>query len=219
MRKQNVQGVRFGRLIAINEVDPQWFIYNGGKYKRTRWLCKCDCGQSIYVTLVSLRSGNTKSCGCIQKDGTLKKNYVHGESHKETKEYRTWNKIKGRCYCKTDLKYHDYGGRGISVCDRWINSYDNFLSDMGRCPRDKYSIERINNNGNYEPSNCKWATRKEQAQNKRTTIYLEMDGITLTMKAWCEKLGLRYDQVRRQTQIYKKTLKEIMDKKLCIPRV
>lgn len=116
---------------------------------------------------------------------------IHGESGK-TKEYRAWRSIRRRCYSKTFQDFHNYGGRGIVVCARWLESYSNFLTDMGRAPSPLYTIERNDTNKNYEPSNCRWATRSEQNQNKRNNILFTLDGRTQNIKQWCNELGLLY---------------------------
>jgi hypothetical protein len=210
MKKIDLTGQRFGKLLVVKEVEPRIGFDRGNLVKKYNWLCLCDCGGSANRLLSSLRSGRAISCGCISKDSTLKKNYIHGEGKKGSKEYRAWLKIKGRCYCKTDAKYKDYGGRGIKVCDRWMYSYVNFLHDMGRRPDDKHSIERINNNGDYEPSNCRWATLTEQAQNKRTSIVIEMGGIAMGLAQWCKELGFKYEPTRRKIRNKNKTLQELV---------
>jgi hypothetical protein len=113
--------------------------------------------------------------------------YVNG---KRRPEYNTWHLMKKRCYNKNHPFYHAYGGRGISVCDRWINSFKNFFEDMGARPNATYSLDRIDNDGNYEPSNCKWSTRAEQINNTRSNIFLEHQGIRLTLGQWGKKLGI-----------------------------
>ncbi len=155
---------------------------------RSRWECVCDCGFSFEITSQSLRVQNQKRCRfCFYKDKT-----IHGGSG--TPEYQAWKHIKERCYDKTDRMYPNYGGRGISMCDRWLgeNGVVNFINDVGKRPSKKYSIDRIDVNKNYEPDNCKWSTRKEQNNNKTNTIYIEYKGVKLNLAQWAEKTGMRY---------------------------
>lgn len=159
-------GQKFNRLsiiadLGINKKDRKRYV-----------LCLCNCGKNRNVDIYSLYDGNTQSCGCLgierRSVGTIKACKKHGESHggKRTPEYATWIKMKERCYWKKSNRYYRYGARGIIVCDRWLNSFENFLKDMGRKPSKVYSIDRINNDGNYDPSNCRWATAVQQANNK-----------------------------------------------------
>jgi hypothetical protein len=152
-------GDRYNRLTIIREVEPQ-IIKNFARIRR-RFECKCDCGNIWIGNLFALRNGTTKSCGCYN----LEKKTTHNKKH--TKEYRVWLNMKTRCYNPKDISYKNYGGRGIRVCDRWINSFENFYTDIGPKPNPEYSIDRIDVNGNYEPSNCKWSTIIEQNMNRR----------------------------------------------------
>ena len=155
----DITGQRFGRLVVIKRTGNL-----GHKRKRPAWLCVCDCGNWITVYGESLR-GNTNSCGCFQRDQTSAANKKHGETAPHTREYRAWQNMHTRCSNPNYKGYKNYGGRGITVCERW-KAYENFLADMGRCPI-QLTLDRINNDDNYEPFNCRWATTKEQGDNQR----------------------------------------------------
>lgn len=134
------------------------------------WTAQCICGVIKEVNIADIRNGSSKSCGCLRTETTVKRFTTHGYGSQAKgliPEYNTWLGMKQRCYNKKCACYSYYGGRGIRVCKRWKHSFSNFLADMGRKPGPDYSIDRINVNGNYEPSNCRWATKKEQAINTR----------------------------------------------------
>ena len=162
------QGTKWNYLTYIKDAQsikiPSGQLFRCGEFK-------CDCGKIVNVIIQSVKRGNTKSCGCYDLKLKYERgkiiNKKHNESSKnKTVEYITWQSMKTRCYNPNNPRWNRYGGRGIIVCNRWLNSYENFLEDMGRRPTDKTSIDRINVNGNYEPSNCRWSDDLEQANNK-----------------------------------------------------
>ena len=154
----DLTGMRFGRLIVLKR-DPNTSIG-----LPVKWICKCNCGNISKVQGGNLKSKSIVSCGCyIQEVRT-----THGKSN--ILEYKIWQGILDRCNNSNCKNYFHYGGRGITVCERWKNSFENFYKDMGPRPSDKYSIDRIDNNGNYQPSNCKWSSRKDQARNTRKNV-------------------------------------------------
>jgi len=154
---KDILGKRFSRLTVIARAGSD----NGGSAK---WLCKCVCGMKRIIYSHSLVSGKTKSCGCLSKEVTGAMNRSH-EMY-GTPVWRSWQSMKSRCNNKKLKSYKDYGGRGITFCTRW-DKFENFIADMGPRPSLNYSIDRIDNDGNYEPSNCRWATRQQQTRNKR----------------------------------------------------
>lgn len=177
----DVTGKSFGRLLVIS-----W----GGRDSRgeTLWNCECECGKIVLIPVSHLKNG-TKSCGCLIRDTTRARFTKHGMT--ESPEYRAWSGLIDRCENSSsrNKSYKDYGGRGISVCLRWRESFENFLSDMGLRPSAGHSIDRIDCDGNYCPENCRWATASEQAFNKRHRR-LSLNGESLTVSQWSAKLGI-----------------------------
>ncbi len=180
MKKIPMIGNKYGRLTVLEEA--------GRISGHLAYACKCDCGNQTTVTGPNLRNENTKSCGCLRSEETNKRLTKHNRSH--SVEYSTWSQMKRRCFSTDDIGYHRYGGRGITVCERWM-SFENFYADMGSKPFGM-TLERIDVNKDYEPSNCTWATREDQAKNKRMTIKLTYDGMTMCLKDWSKKIGKPY---------------------------
>ena len=167
-------GRRFGRLMVI--ADAPSFVLSSGRLSR-QVLVRCDCGNEKLVLGESLRTGRTRSCGCLRQEVVAKSRSTHGDTRPSkgrwASEYVTWSGAVARCTNTKERRYADYGGRGIKMCDRWrfgeggLSGYECFLADMGRKPTLKHSIDRIDNEGNYEPGNCRWATASEQRLNSR----------------------------------------------------
>ena len=170
----DLTGQKFNRLIVIKRVENS----NHGK---VRWLCQCSCGQQTIVKGNNLKNGHTRSCGCLNKEILTK--HGHASYHK-SKTYIIWDNIKQRCNNSNDRGYKNYGGRGIKMCEAWQN-FENFLKDMGSKP-EGMSIDRIDNNGDYCPENCKWSTTKEQIRNRRNTLLITINNITKALGEWCE---------------------------------
>ncbi len=156
-----------------------------------KWNCLCACGNLVSVHSGSLQKGLTKSCGCLRHEIIKEKITTHGMTN--SPEYRIWRAMLNRCYNSNYDHFADYGGRGIKVCDRWLNSFENFYADMG--PSNGLTIERINGNEDYHPSNCKWATWVEQANNRRTTKMITYKGETMPLKTFVSMFDIPYQTI------------------------
>jgi len=177
----NKIGLKFNRLLVLEE-GPH-------AHNRVAWICLCDCGNITLVSSSNLKK--TKSCGCAASEATTKRNKsnaTHGMSH--TVEHAAWQRMINRCYYKNDASYNHYGGRGISVCDKWINSFESFFRDMGLRPSPKHSLDRINTNGNYTSENCKWSTIDEQNNNKTNNRFITAFGKHMTISQWSRETGI-----------------------------
>lgn len=158
----NLAGIRFGKLVAKKLGPPKVFSTT----KIVRWYCQCDCGNLSLVYANKLRNGATKSCGCIKASQTPNLKHGYCVNEKVRPEYWSWHNAKRRCYEKSHPKYPLYGGRGISMYEPWKQSFAEFVAHMGPCPAG-HTLDRINNDGNYEPGNVRWATKSQQAYNRR----------------------------------------------------
>lgn len=197
IRYKDITGNRYGRLVAIRMFER--------KNKTTKWLCKCDCGNTVVVYQSNLAQ-NTYSCGCLKKEmrllGGNKRNSASIEFGAISKHplHSIWNMMKSRCYKPYCISYKNYGGRGIRVCDRWLgeNGFEHFVTDMGERPSKKHTIERIDSNGDYCPENCRWATYTEQNRNRRNTIYVVLDGVKIPLAKVCQDYNLPYGYVSKK---------------------
>ncbi len=180
--KIDITGMKFSRLTALH---PNGYDVNPSR-KHILWACICDCGQTLNVRLNALRSGGTKSCGCLKTGPSPLR--THNMSN--TVEYKTWARIKSRCLKPSHQDFYLYGGRGILICERWKNSFEAFFEDMGPKPSKKLSIDRIDVNGNYCKENCRWTDDRTQSRNKRNNRYIELNGLRMCLSDWASHLGI-----------------------------
>jgi len=170
----------------IGQTFARWTVlaYLGRSY----WLCKCSCGTEKRVFSGNLVNGKTLSCGCLRDEVLTATRTTHGKTG--TPEYKVWAGMKRRCQNKNEQAYARYGARGVTVCERWSNSFECFLEDMGERPSDQHSIDRIDNNKGYEPGNCRWIANPEQARNKTNNHLVTYQGITRTLAEWAQITGI-----------------------------
>ena len=188
-------GAKFGRWTVLREA-PRY------SNKGRRLWCRCDCGTERVVAIGSLKRGLSTSCGCFLAEWTAAKSTKHGSAGRgqKTREYVCWESMRRRCRRPKDKSYPRYGGRGIAVCERW-DSFENFLTDMGAKPGPEYSIDRIDPNGNYEPSNCRWSTVATQANNQRSNRLIEFRGERLTLMEWSRRTGINRSTITRRLDL------------------
>lgn len=209
----DLTGKRFGRLVVIQRMD-------NAKNRKLRWLCKCDCGKEKIILGYHLKSGHTKSCGCLRKEVTIKRLSIinkgneyslkHGRS-KNDKTYTSWRHMKDRCTNSNHKYWKDYGGRGITVCDRWLgeNGFIHFLEDMEEAPSG-LTIERKQNDLGYFKENCEWATPEQQARNRRNNHYETYNGKTRLLVEWSAEIGIPYKTLYARIYIYKWSIQKAL---------
>lgn len=176
----------FDRLTVIEH-------FGSNKHGMSLWKCKCVCGNETIVIGTALTKGSTRSCGCLHDESASHRFSKHRMT--KTREYKSWASMIQRCTNPNDVAHANYGGRGITICDRWLE-FENFFSDMGPRPKGRYSLGRINNNGPYTPDNCRWETDFEQIRNRRVTKLHEHDGETLCLMDWAVKTGIPLYKLR-----------------------
>ena len=179
----DLTGQKIGKLTVLQRVENT-------KQGQTRWLCQCDCGEQTIVHGQNLRYGKTQSCGCNRRIAPVIAHTTHGGRH--TRIYKKWVAIKSRCYNEKATGYKYYGGRGITMCDRWRDSFEAFYEDVSTLPHfeeEGYSLDRVNNDGNYEPNNVRWASVEEQQNNKRSNHLLTYGEQTQTIAQWAKEIG------------------------------
>lgn len=189
-QRMDLTGQRFGKLTVICQAGLN-------KHNKSLWNCKCDCGNETVTTTALLRSGKTKSCGCLHDEIFAKnrlKHFKHGQ--RQSRLYRIWAGMKQRCYNENVPKYQRYGGRGITVCPEWRDSFEAFRDwALANGYRDDLTLDREDNNGPYSPENCRWATNKEQTNNMSKSLFFELGGERRTLKEWASIYGLNYNTV------------------------
>lgn len=181
-KRLDLTGERYGYLVAL-----EWIDYVPSS---SRWRCICDCGNTTIVRANSLRIGRTQSCGCLHKELLSERSTIHGMS--QTLIYKTWLNLKTRCLNSNSPNFVNYGGRGITICQRWQDSFEYFFADMDSRPSPNHTIERINNDGPYSPDNCTWALPYQQARNMRTNRRITFEGETKCLADWAKEYNLLY---------------------------
>lgn len=222
LRKPLKIGEVFARLTIIDNAPPYYKKKSG--YPIYRVQVRCICNKILIVYEEKLRSGHTKSCGCLQKENIIKNGYkgklihTHARKRKHTKEYRTWSHIRERCKANTGETFKNYKNRGIKVCDRWLSSFENFLADMGPHPGEGWTIDRKNNNGDYEPSNCRWANWDTQGSNRRNNINVIVNGVTMNISKASRFIDVHAAKVYSMVKKLNITHQKAIDLLMVIPR-
>lgn len=202
METKDLTGQKFGKLTVIEKTEPH--VTPSGS-RQICWNCLCDCGNPKYIKVTTnhLITGHTKSCGCLKSIATTEKNMKHGMAG--SRIYDTYYHMRRRCFNNTDKEYHRYGGRGITVCDEWLGDegFEHFYKwSMANGYKDNLTIDRINNDGNYEPGNCRWVTRTEQMNNVCYNVQISHNGETHTIAEWAKRLGIKQDTIQARLKYY-----------------
>jgi len=192
-------GQKIGSCIFLEDL--------GVRDRATYGKFKCECGNEFIASISQVKILHTRSCGCLHKKELSERNTKHGLRY--LREYTLWLNMKQRCTNTKYKNYHLWGGRGITMCNRWLNSFENFYEDMGSQPAKRMGIDRINNELGYSKDNCRWATPKQQNNNTRKNKYIHYNGRTQTLSQWCEELGLRYSMICKRFLRGNKTTEEI----------
>ena len=189
--KLDLRGKKFGRLVVLEDSRKR-------KSRRVLWNCICDCGNKVRISSKCLRNGHSQSCGCLKLEILIKRTtkHGHGRARKQTATYRSWLGMKTRCLNPKVECYKHYGGRGITICERWMK-FENFLEDMGEKPKD-LTIERLNNKDGYSPENCIWATMEIQTRNKRNNRFITFNGESHILPDWAKITGLKRETISRR---------------------
>jgi len=190
----DMTGQKFASITALSVVGKS-------ASRDLKWLFHCECGNQFVANGYYARSGKITTCPDCAKKRVGLASFKHGQT--ETPEYAIWSDIKTRCYNSKTKAFKDYGERGIIVCDRWLESFDNFVADMGKRPSKNHSIDRKDCNGNYEPTNCRWATNIEQGENRRSNILITRNGVTKHLAAWAREFGVNKSLVYNRINVLK----------------
>ena len=213
-RYKDISGMRFGRLVAIKYVGKDM-------QNLSMWLCICDCGNTATTRASSLKSGSTKSCGCLQKEIAGLRTLTHGLSGSHAycpRLYRIWKNMKQRCSNPKSCKYEIYGGNGVSVCDEWME-YEPFHKwAINHGYKKDLTLDRINGDGDYNPTNCRWATYSEQSLNTKQNRYLKYKDRSLTIKEWSDFVGIKYNTLRSRIFTYGWSIKKALETPVRIRR-
>lgn len=202
--RKKLTGERYGRFCVLEQADD--YITPTGK-RRTQWLCQCDCGKQFIAETTNILKGNTKSCGCFARERSVQSSITHGGRY--SRLYSIWSNIVTRCYNHNASNYKNYGGRGIAMCEEWRDSFESFRSWANENGySDMSTIDRINNELGYSPDNCRWATPSTQAKNRRSTVAVTVDGVTMTLSEWADTLGYSRSIFHSRAKLYNTSVSE-----------